>query len=79
MRARHVRRVGPADVGSRVSVRRWLDEEQVDVGDVVGELLAWDDDVLHIETRDGRVVQVEAGRILASRVVPPPPPRPGRP
>lgn len=78
MRARHVRHVGPDDVGSRVSVRRWLDETRTDVGDVVGELLAWDDGVLRIEKRDGTVIEVAAERILASRVVPPPPPRPGR-
>lgn len=76
MRARHVRHVTRDDVGSRVSVRRWLDESAGDVGDVIGDLLTWgDDDVLHIRKRDDTIVAVPAAAVLASRVVPPPPPR----
>ena len=74
LRPRHVHRVTPADVGSRVSVRRWLDEERTEAGDVVGELLAYADGRLTVDGRDGPVSFPEAS-VLASRTVPPPPPR----
>lgn len=73
MRARHVRRVTPADVGARVSVRRYVDRDAGEVGDVVGELLAYDAGVLRIAGRHGEVT-VDEQDVLASRVVPPPPP-----
>ena len=60
--------VTPADVGSRVSVRRVLPDG---VGDVVGELLAWSDGVLSVRRRDGSVVAVPEASLLAARVVPP--------
>lgn len=71
MRARHVARVTAADVGSRVTVRRWLDEVDGEVGDVVGDLVAWsDDDVLTIRRRDETEVDVRSSSVLASRVIP---------
>lgn len=68
--------VTPADVGSRVSVRRVVPGG---VGDVVGDLLAWDDGVLALRRRDGTVVSVPEADVVAAKVVPPPPPRPARP
>ena len=64
--------VTPADVGSRVSVRRVLPGG---VGDVVGDLLAWSDGSLSIRRRDGSVVAVLESDVLAARVVPPAPER----
>ena len=79
MRARHVARVTRDDVGQRVTVRRWLDEIDGEVGDVVGHLVTWsEDDVLTIRRRDETEVDVPASSVLASRVIPDPPPRPVR-
>ena len=72
LRPRHVHRVTPDDVGARVSVRRWLDEDRTEAGDVIGELLAYEDGHLTVEGRRGRVTFPES-TVLASRVVPPPP------
>lgn len=85
MRARYVRRVTRDDVGSRVSVRRWLDDE--DEGrrpsDVVGRLTDWSDsDVLTIVDREGRPTHVRSEDVIASRTVPEHPalpPEPDRP
>ena len=56
----------PADVGSRVTLRRAVPEG---VSDVVGELLAWSGGVLEVRRRDGSVVHVAEGDLLAARVV----------
>jgi len=72
VRPSHVHRVTPDDVGSRVSVRRWLDAERTQAGDVLGELVAYRDGRLTIDGRNGEVTIDEAS-VLASRVVPPPP------
>lgn len=85
MRARYVRRVTRDDVGSRVSVRRWLEDE--DHGrrpsDVVGRLTDWSDaDLLTIVDREGRPTHVSAEDLIASRTVPEHPhlpPEPDRP
>jgi 8-oxo-dGTP pyrophosphatase MutT (NUDIX family) len=75
LRARHARRVTPEHVGERVSLRRWVDDP--DRGpvqsDVVGRLLAFDDELLLLVDRRHRLHVVEAGRVLSSRVVPPHP------
>lgn len=72
LRPRYVHRVTPADVGRRVSVRRWLDDDHTEVGDVLGELRAYEDGLLTVAGRDGDVTFRETD-VLASRVVPPPP------
>lgn len=72
MRARHIHRVTPDDVGQRVSLRRWLDGARTEAGDVVGQLLAYEAGVLRVDGRDG-TVEVHEQDVLASRVVPPPP------
>lgn len=78
LRPRYVHRVTPDDVGTRVSVRRWLDDDQTEAGDVLGQLLAYEDGTLTVDGRDGPVTFPES-TVLASRTVPPPPePRPRR-
>lgn len=59
----------PADVGSRVTLRRAVPEG---VSDVVGELLSWSDGVLTVRRRDGSSVTVPEADLVAARVVPPP-------
>ena len=60
--------LGPADVGSRVSLRRRLPEGSY--GDVVGELLSWEAGRLVVRRRDGTEVSVDEGLVVAGRVVP---------
>jgi hypothetical protein len=82
VRPRYVHRVTREDVGSRVSIRRWVtDPERGPIpSDVVGRLLAWaDDDVLRVVTRDGTRHEIEADSILASRTVPEHPSLPPEP
>ena len=72
MRPRYRQHVTPDHVGSRVSVRRWVDD--ADRGpvpsDVVGRLIAWDGGTLRIRRRDDTIVEVPEGDVLASRVIP---------
>lgn len=72
LRPRHVHRVTPDDVGERVSVRRWLDEDQTEAGDVLGYLLAYEDGILTVDGKQGEV-SFDESTVLASRIVPPPP------
>ena len=82
MKARYVVRITPADVGERVTVRSRLpDSVDTDDGpavtDVIGTLKSWSGGVLQVERRDGTVVDVAEGDLLAAKTVPPPPePRP---
>ena len=75
--AAHRTRVTPAHVGQRVTIRHLVEEDGRQVPtDVVGHLRAWEGDRLRVERRDGTVVEVDATTIVASRVIPhPPPPR----
>ncbi|MDP9393760.1 MAG: GNAT family N-acetyltransferase [Actinomycetota bacterium] len=74
---RLVRALSPGDVGSRVVVRRTLPGGGA--GDVLGELVSYDDQRLAVRTRDGAVVEVAQADVLAGKPVPPPPaPRRGR-
>ena len=73
MRPRYENRLTRADVGRRVTVRRWVpdDERGVVPSDVVGHLDAWgDDDVLHVRRRSGEVVAVALDDVLAAKVIP---------
>ena len=63
--------LGPADVGSRVSLRRRLPEGLY--GDVVGELLSWEAGQIVVRRRDGSEVALDEGHVVAGRVVPDPP------
>ncbi|MGQ0632289.1 MAG: putative acetyltransferase [Sporichthyaceae bacterium] len=65
------------DVGSRVSVRR--NHPDGGLGDVVGDLLGWENDVLEIRRKDGSLVRVATGDLVAGKVVPPAPLRRSRP
>lgn len=77
LRARYVHRVGPGDVGSRVSVR----SRQPDggVADRVGRLVAADDELLLLVDRDAQLHVLPVTSVLASRVVPAHPRRPAEP
>ncbi len=75
-------RLGPELVGQRVVVRRRLGGGRV--GDLLGELLGWDDGgdggdgLVRVRTRHGEVA-VPIGEVVAGKVVPPPPTRRGAP
>ena len=62
---------GPSDVGSRVVVRRRLPEGGF--GDVLGELLRWDDDVVVVRDRTGAERCCARVDVVAAKRVPPPP------
>lgn len=73
MRARYRQTLTRDDVGSRVSIRRWVEDPERGVrpSDVVGRLVAWsDEDVLTVRTRSAGEVTVDVVDILSSRVVP---------
>jgi 8-oxo-dGTP pyrophosphatase MutT (NUDIX family) len=81
LRARYVRRVTPADVGRRVSIRSVVDgpDEGPKVTDLVARLLAFDDDTMLLVDRDGQLHVLDPARVVASRVVPPHPRLPPEP
>jgi hypothetical protein len=63
-------RIGPADAGRRVTVRRRLEDGQL--SDVVGVLRSWSSDgVLVVEKRSGEQVAVRADDVVAAKVVAP--------
>lgn len=63
----------PADVGSRVTLRRRVEDG---VSDVVGVLESWSEGVLSVRRRDDVVVTVAEVDLVAGKVVPPPVERP---
>lgn len=67
-------RVTPADVGSRVSLRRRVPGPQP-LSDVVGELVDWSAGELCVRTRAGELVRVAQADLVAGKVVPPAAPR----
>lgn len=78
MRSRLEIRITPADVGSRVSVRSRIAPAgpgAPSTTDTLGYLLAWDEQELHIRRRNGDVVRVATGDLLAGKVLPGPPPQ----
>lgn len=79
--ARYTRRVTPADVGRRVSIRHLVDDPTRGPvpSDVVGRLAAMDDELLLLVDRAGRLHVVDATRVVASRVVPAHPRLPAEP
>ncbi len=82
MTVRYVHRITRDDLGSRVSIRRWVTDPEAGVrpSDVVGRLVAWPpDDVLEIVDRSGERTHVPEADILASRVVPEHPTLPPEP
>lgn len=76
MRYRYENRLTRDEVGSRVVIRRWVDDAERGAvpSDVLGTLESWTDDgVLTVRTKRDELVEVEEGSILAARTVPPPP------
>ncbi len=65
-------RLGAADVGARVVVRRRLPEGLY--GDVLGELLAWSPEVV-VRDRHGALVRFPLADVVLGKRVPPPPVR----
>ena len=59
--------VTPADVGSRVTLRRTVEGG---VSDVVGVLESWASGALAVRRRDGSLVTVAEASLLAGKVVP---------
>ncbi|MFI9647216.1 GNAT family N-acetyltransferase [Streptomyces sp. NPDC052040] len=70
-------RITAADVGKRVSVRRW--SEHAAKGerftDTVGVLTSWDNGVLVITRRDGERVRIQESSLVAGKTVPAAPAR----
>jgi hypothetical protein len=65
-------RLGPADVGARVVVRRRLAEGQY--GDVLGELLAWSAEVV-VRDRHGVTHAIAKHDVVLGKRIPPAPER----
>jgi N-acetylglutamate synthase len=74
-------RIGPGDVGRRVSVHSRLPTPPGDPGplltDTVGLLEGWEGGTLRIRRRDGTVATLATADLVAGRVVPDPPARRG--
>lgn len=63
-------------VGSRVTVRHMVDDDGRRVPtDVVGELVAVDAATWRVQRRSGEVVEVAVAHVIASKLLPPAPPR----
>jgi hypothetical protein len=75
MAARLVITISSADIGARITTRRKVPEG---FRDTVGTLESWEGGVLRIRRRDGTVVEISEETLVAGRVVPAAPPRPGR-
>lgn len=75
MPARLVITISAADVGARITTRRKVPEG---FRDAVGTLESWDGGVLRVRKRDGTLVEIPEETLVAARVVPAAPPRPGR-
>ncbi|MEU4576758.1 hypothetical protein ACBI99_28995 [Nonomuraea sp. ATR24] len=75
MAARLVITISAADIGARITTRR-----KVPGGfrDAVGILESWEGGVLRVRKRDGTLVEISEETLVAGRVVPAAPPRPGR-
>lgn len=78
---RYTQRVTAADVGERVSVRHLAADpaQGTVVTDVVGRLLAFDDELVIVIDRHHQLYIVGRHAVLASRVVPPHPRLPAEP
>ena len=70
---RYTRDVGPGDSGVRISLRRRLDEGGM--GDLLGDLLSWQDGVVLLRDRHGTQHAVAEEVVVAAKRIPPPPPR----
>jgi len=75
--ARLVVAISGADVGQRISLRRRLSTGEY--SDVVGVLESWSGGTLAVRLRNGELVEVPEGTMVAAKVVPPQPPPRRRP
>ncbi|KAB8191259.1 hypothetical protein FH608_032235 [Nonomuraea phyllanthi] len=75
MAARLVIAITTHDIGARITTRR-----RVPGGfrDAVGILVSWEDGLLKVRKRDGTLVEIPEDTLVAAKVVPAAPPRPGR-
>ncbi|WP_067963093.1 putative acetyltransferase [Nocardiopsis trehalosi] len=71
--SRFTAEVTSADVGRRATLRVRLPEGGF--RDIVGVLESWREGVILVRRRDGRVTEVTADDIVASKIVPREPPR----
>ena len=71
--ARYALSLGAADVGSRVVLRRRLPEGGL--GDLLGELVRWDDTSVVVRGRDGVERETPRTDVVAAKTVPPAPER----
>ena len=69
---RYERSLEAADVGARVMVRRRLSDGGY--GDVLGELVAWSDEVV-VRDRHGVQHVMAQADVIAGKRIPPPPAR----
>ena len=65
--------VGPADVGARVVVRRRTSDGRL--GDLLGVLRRWDDELVVVRGRTGGDTAVLPADVVAAKRVPPAPAR----
>ncbi|MEU7858990.1 hypothetical protein [Nonomuraea sp. NPDC049141] len=75
MSARLVIAITTADIGARITTRR---RDPEGFRDAVGILESWDGGVLRVRKRDGTLVEIAEEMLVAAKVVPAAPPRPGR-
>ncbi|MDQ3931742.1 MAG: hypothetical protein M3252_02745 [Actinomycetota bacterium] len=75
MNIRYRNRLRRDDIGSRVVVRRWVEDDERGLlpSDVIGILERWGNDgILAVRNRHGDVVEVHERHILAAKTVPDP-------
>ena len=70
---RYTRDVGPGDAGVRITLRRHLPGGGM--GDLLGDLLSWQDGVVRLRDRHGAEHAVDEHAVVAAKQIPPPPPR----
>ncbi|NRQ35816.1 hypothetical protein HII36_28865 [Nonomuraea sp. NN258] len=75
MAGRLVIAITTQDIGARITTRRRVSGG---FSDAVGILESWDDGVLRVRKRDGSLVEIPEEMLVAAKVVPVAPPRPGR-
>jgi hypothetical protein len=68
---RYAQEVGPGDAGVRISLRRRYPDGQL--GDILGVLESWLDDVVTVVRASGERVVIPAADVIATRRIPPPP------
>ncbi|MFC4122368.1 hypothetical protein [Nonomuraea zeae] len=75
MAARLVISITTQDIGARITTRRRVPDG---FRDAVGILESWEGGVLAVRKKDGTLVEIFEETLVAAKVVPVAPPRPGR-